>query len=154
MKYKTDYPKILTEMMSCISESINEKSHNRFNILFNNLKTSLHNDYFAPFEKEDIFLLAVIIDELQSTVNKYRLDKKVFDITKQHFNALTEIINLLNIQNDKNNIIIKKINQFNKLNIDEATLTCSSQEKIAIEDIIDKCKKTVIHVEYTIIKNS
>lgn len=156
MKYKTDYPKLLAEMMSCISEILNGNTDNKFTKLFSEIKTALHKDYFAPYEKEDIFMIAVKLDDLYFTAANNSHSQNINALTMPYIDTLSSIILLLNLKNEKtkNIEILKGIRQFYEINIADSLLRTTQAEETAVKDIIEKCKNTVIQIEYTIIKNS
>lgn len=150
MKYKSDCFRLLNEMIECICSL---KSEVILTNTFNQLRNILHKEYFTPFDREDIYMIAVCLKSLYYSV--YKTDNKILIHISPYLNIIKEIISLFDY-NEKNRFrnIFRSITDYYNMNKDELFLLVSDKEIQNIYDITAKCDKTIIQIEYTILKNS
>lgn len=187
--YKTDYFEKLIQLASIccdnvsIAQRIISSEHSAFeknavtgkNIM-QEIKLSLEKDFFAPFEREDIFIVGTKLNELSESTKILSIILKqtdVFSITSDS-EALVEC--LKNITENVLNIVIQlskypkqgdMTDYFNKTeiliyNFRKKFFGCFDKDKKSlfnallqiIKECADKCKEINTLIQYTLIKNS
>lgn len=134
-------------MAECIHNQNNAQKDFFYKTFFQ-LKDILHKEYFTPFDREDIYIIAVKLELLFRFISQYKLKADIVPITYQ----IKNIINMFNTsERKKYHNILNAIKQYNKLNKEELLLHDDSQK---INKFIILCDDTVTQIEYTILKNS
>ena len=146
MKQKSDCLSLLIELIDCISE---KRSYELFRKSYNHLQNILRKEYFTPFDREDIFMISVKLDNLFKAFN----DNKTAELIMPLINKIKSII-LLFQDSEKNKFrnIFNAISEYRKINTDQ--IIFSAKYKHEIINLIEICNETVIQIEYTILKNS
>ncbi len=142
-------------MIDCICNFPDNRKIETFEKSYNQLRHILHKEYFTPFDREDIYMIAVCLDSLYNAVKKYGNNNQLFNRLSPFLNKIKEIINLFD-KSDKNRFrnIFKSVTQYQNLNKEDSLLFISDKENLCMNELLDMCNRTVIQIEYTILKNS
>ncbi len=151
MKQKSNCFSLLIKMIDCIYNFSEKQSYDTFNKSYNQLQNILRKEYFTPFDREDIYMIAVRLDYLCKAVEY----NKSVEIIKPLINKIKQII-LMFQGSEKNKFrnIFNALSEYHNINTDEIILSVSGNNKKNIINLIEKCNETIIQIEYTILKNS
>ncbi len=137
-------------MTDCICNTSEDINTDKFKNSFEQLRKILQTEYFTPLDREDIYIIAIKLNNLYCT-----LDNSSNIYISPLLNRIKEIISLLESK-DKNKFrnIFNKITEYNNIPKEEIILHTSTDNTQKIRNIIERCDETVIQIEYTILKNS
>lgn len=130
-----------------------DTGHDTFIQSFMQLRNILHKEYFLPFDREDIYKIAIKLSYLYNSL--LPLNYKTISIVSPLLLKIREIINLFeNAEKNKYKTLIKTITEYGNQDKANIILQISDADKKTIQHIIGICDDTVIQIEYTILKNS
>lgn len=187
-RYKTDYFKKLYLLTSICSRNIthakqiissgnfNSKNETETGLnILKEIKTNLEKDYFAPFEREDIFLLSTKLNEMSAnsqTLCTFAQDSDIFgfpsniislvDCLKSITESVESIFSQLKKYPKQGNlsVILEKTESLHTdfRNQIYNNLKRTKNDTYNILNIIEKCEENCMEIiqliQYTLIKNS
>lgn len=151
MKHNSACFKILNDMIDCICHFQEEQNKQLFNKLFNQLRNILHKEYFTPFDREDIYMIAVKLDSLFNELLISKNNNHIFPLLLK----INEIIRLFDTpEKNKFKNLFNTITEYQNISKSDILLNCFGNDISQINTLIKKCNEIVIQIEYTILKNS
>ena len=188
-RYKTDYFEKLSQLSSICSDNISitqkimyseytelKKNAVTGKNIMQEIKTSLSKDFFAPFDREDIFIISEILYELSENSQLlciYSKESDLFSVTSD----LRSLIECLKNITESISAIITQLSKFPKqgdltvyfskteillYDFKKYFLVSSGKEKNKYPDALlqiakecaQNCKEIIELIQYTLIKNS
>lgn len=138
-------------MFDCILNITDVKKTDIFIKSFTHIRNALHKEYFTPFEREDIYMIAVYLDHLFNELSANNMISDIYPL----LNKIKDIIFLFEASEKmKFKKIIDKITEYHNINKDELLLYVSDNKANTLKQLINRCNDIVIQIEYTILKNS
>ena len=149
---KTECQPLIKNMINSICK-LPDTKNDTFIHSFTQLRNILHNEYFLPFDREDIYMIAIKLKSLYNSL--LPLNNNSISIVTPLLIKIRDIIDLLdNAEKNKYKLIFKAITEYNNQDRDTIKLLIPDIDNTTIHHIIDICDDTVIQIEYTILKNS
>ena len=178
-RFKTDYFEKLGQPSSICCDNIEtalkhmssehsavKKNPVTGNNIIQEIRSSLEKDFFAPFEREDIFILSAKLNELSENTKMLSLHSSSIDIfdLKALTECLREIVNSIRIiiimlaKYPKHGDLTDYFSNCEALLSDFRKLA-TNQDKYnpmlqITEDCAENCKEIILLIQYTLIKNS
>ena len=148
---KTECQPLIKNMINSICK-LPDTKNDTFIHSFTQLRNTLHNEYFLPFDREDIYMIAIKLKSLYNSL--LHLNNNSISIVTPLLIKIRDIIDLLdNAEKNKYKLIFKAITEYNNQDRDAVLLQIPDNNN-TIQHIINICDDTVIQIEYTILKNS
>lgn len=148
MKNRNDCFTHLINMVDCI---LNNTAPEAFNKSYNQLQIILRKEYFTPFDREDIYMIAVKLERLYKSLS----GKKSTESIRTLISKINDIIQIFRLtEKNKFRKLFNALSEYRALNTDNIILSASANDKNTIINLIEKCNDVIIQIEYTILKNS
>ena len=177
-RFKTDYFEKLNQLTEICCDNIataqkiisstssaSDKNPSTGNKIFREIKTSLEKDFFAPFEREDIFILSAKLNELSENTHLLCLNANITDIffqttieCLQNITALIRTIIIKLAKYPKQDNLYDYFSNAEKLLHDyskNCRFAANNNPLIQISaDCALICKEIIFLIQYILIKNS
>ena len=182
-RFKTDYFEKLNQLTEICcnniatakkiissAHSVSDNNQSTGNKIFREIKASLEKDFFAPFEREDIFILSAKLNELSENtkllcIHSNKID--IFSVTsdlKAMTGCLRDIVDnirtiiIMLAKYPKHSDLTDYFRKCEALLTDFRILAVNKDKHNPLiqitEDCAENCKEIILLIQYTLIKNS